>query len=230
MKVSNIHLLKKGIKIMRDNMLNNNVVNYINMMCQWIMKFVYLNILWILFTICGLIIFGIAPATISVFYIQRKWMKGYEDIPIFSTFYQQYKKNFKKSNYLGILLVFIGWLIYFDLQFFMGKDHLFFQIISILMYILSIWYILIILFVVPVYVHYELKFIQNIKYAFIVGMLSPIKNLIMIVCSCGAVFLLLNYPKLIIFFGVSLPTFIIMFFSDQIFTKIESIKKSKVIQ
>ncbi|MDE1548119.1 DUF624 domain-containing protein [Jeotgalibaca caeni] len=62
---------------------------------------VYLNLLWILFSLLGLGIFGVAPASIAV-------MKCYSDFSIngdyisVKQFFDFYKQNFKKANKLQI--------------------------------------------------------------------------------------------------------------------------------
>src|SRR4051794_15867366 len=86
---------KRGGRKMK---LNGNVYKY----CDWIMKFGYLNLLWMLFTLTGLIIFGFMPATISLFTITRAWIRGNTDIPIWSTFLKVYKSEFVKSNKVGL--------------------------------------------------------------------------------------------------------------------------------
>ncbi|BDG36084.1 DUF624 domain-containing protein [Saccharococcus caldoxylosilyticus] len=42
--------------------------------CEWITRLACINILWMLFTLAGLIVFGIAPATVALFTIVRKWL------------------------------------------------------------------------------------------------------------------------------------------------------------
>src|SRR5690625_6922967 len=80
--------------------------------CEGIMRLAYVNLLWILFTILGLGIFGIFPATIALFAVTRKWVMGDRDIPVFSTFWQTFRKEFLKSTLLGWVLFVIGYMIY----------------------------------------------------------------------------------------------------------------------
>jgi uncharacterized membrane protein YesL len=59
------------------------------------MKLAYLNLLWIVFSVGGLIVFGSIPASVSLFTIVRKWLINKEtDLPIFHTFFQNYKNEF----------------------------------------------------------------------------------------------------------------------------------------
>lgn len=75
---------------------------------EWIMRFAYVNILWIAFTLIGLVFLGFFPATASLFAVVRKWIQGNNEVPIFSFFWTNYKSSFLKSNILGISIVIIG--------------------------------------------------------------------------------------------------------------------------
>src|SRR5690625_6342583 len=52
-------------------------------LANWIMRLAYVNILWIAFSLVGIIILGFFPATIGMFTVIRKWIQGDGDIPIF---------------------------------------------------------------------------------------------------------------------------------------------------
>lgn len=208
----------------------NGFVEYTSRTCEWVMRMAYLNILWLLFSVLGLGIFGVIPATIAVFAIQRKWLQEEEDIPIFFTFWHQYKTNFVSSNKLGIILILIGWIIYFDLKFFVSKPELVFQLISFAIFTLSIWYMIVLLYIFPVFVHYELKLLDNIKIAFYLGILNPSRTIGVAACGGGIAFLVLYFPKLLPFFGVSLPCFVLMLFASQGFLKVEKAKMRKEVK
>src|SRR5690625_1946818 len=86
-------------------------------LANWIMRLAYVNILWIAFSLVGIIILGFFPATIGMFTVIRKWIQGDGDIPIFTTFWATYKKEFLKSNLLGLFLSLIGYILYIDFIF-----------------------------------------------------------------------------------------------------------------
>ncbi|MFA9556724.1 DUF624 domain-containing protein [Evansella sp. AB-rgal1] len=52
---------------------NKGLIGNLYRVSEWLIRLAYINILWMLFTIVGLIILGIAPATATVFTIIRKW-------------------------------------------------------------------------------------------------------------------------------------------------------------
>src|SRR5699024_5607289 len=73
---------------------------------EWIMVLAWLNFLWVIFTLLGLVIFGWAPATVSLLSVLRKIHRE-EDLrlPKFKEFYHPYKENFMKANGVGIVLI-----------------------------------------------------------------------------------------------------------------------------
>ncbi len=66
---------------------------------EWIMRFAYVNILWGLFTLAGLVLFGFMPATVAMFTVIRKWLMGETDIPVFKTFFASFKKRFSLRQF-----------------------------------------------------------------------------------------------------------------------------------
>ncbi|MCL6574133.1 MAG: DUF624 domain-containing protein, partial [Bacillus sp. (in: Bacteria)] len=48
--------------------MNNRTLNNLHLISTWISNLVYINILWLTFTLLGGIISGIFPATIAMFF------------------------------------------------------------------------------------------------------------------------------------------------------------------
>lgn len=74
-------------------MFTNPLINKIYSLSNWIVKICYVNLLWGIFMLVGLIVFGFFPATVALFTVCRKWVLGDRDVPIFSTFWSAYKKG-----------------------------------------------------------------------------------------------------------------------------------------
>ena len=85
-------------------------------------KLIYLNILWILFFVLGLGIFGFMPATASVTSILRKWMNKEEIPSLIKEFWKQYKESFLTSNIIGIVFFVIGYILYLDVSILIGTE------------------------------------------------------------------------------------------------------------
>lgn len=193
---------------------------------DWVAKFAYINILWLAFSLLGLVVLGFFPATISMFTVIRKWLMGETDIPIFSTFWNTYKAEFFRGNGLGLIIVAVGGLIIFDFVFIRHSDESVVAVIQIPLYMLILAVVLTMFYVIPVYVHYELRLFQMIKNSFLLMLVNPIENVVMISGIVAVFFLFKFIPGLGFFFGGSLAAAIMMATCYFAFNKIEKKKQA----
>jgi uncharacterized membrane protein YesL len=84
---------------------------------QWLTRIVCVNLLWLFFSVVGLLLLGFFPATASMFAVLRKWLMGDTDIQVFKSFWGFYKKDFIKTNMIGYFVVIIGLILYMDYRF-----------------------------------------------------------------------------------------------------------------
>ncbi|MDF2788157.1 MAG: hypothetical protein K0S80_1255 [Neobacillus sp.] len=196
---------------------------------EWAMKLAYLNFLWILFSILGLGVFGIMPATVATFTIARKWLKLEEDIPIGKTFVSTFKKEFVKSNSIGFILAIIGMILYVNYQYLQVIENPIIHIVVVsLILMMSFFYGILILYIVPVYVHFDLKLSQYFKYALMIGIMNMHLTIIMVVSIYLLYLFLIFIPGLIPVFVVSMLALVIMGISYYAFLLLEK-KSSSLI-
>jgi uncharacterized membrane protein YesL len=188
---------------------------------EWIMRLAYVNLLWIFFTLAGLILFGFVPATVGMFTVVRKWIMGEEDIPVFKTFWQAYRSEFINANLLGLYLVMIGFIIYFDLRFFQAQNGILFLVLFYVSIGIFFIYLTSLLFFFPVFVHYDLKGVKYIKQSFLIAISHPFQSILMVVGVLAGYYIMMLFPGLIPFFGVSVLAYVLMSMAYRIFTKIE---------
>lgn len=50
--------------------------NVVYTICDWIARLAYINLLWILFTLSGFVVFGFFPATIAMLATLRQFIRG----------------------------------------------------------------------------------------------------------------------------------------------------------
>lgn len=189
--------------------------------CEWIVRMAYLNILWIGFTMLGFVVLGIFPATVAMFTIARKFYQGEADLPIFQQFWKTYKKEFVKTNLFGYTLVIIGAILAFDIYFFYQLEGLVSQILFYVFIALTFNFVVMLFYIFPVYVHYDLKFFQNIKYALIIGMSNPFHTLSMILCFVFMYFVIEVAPAALLFLSVAPLSMMMMLIAYRIFMRIE---------
>ncbi|ESU73067.1 hypothetical protein T260_04715 [Geobacillus thermopakistaniensis] len=203
---------------MRSGLLDSKLYR----VCEWITRLAYINIIWVGFTIIGLGILGVAPSTVALFTIVRKWLLFRDEgVPVFKTFARTYKQEFWRANGIGFLFMAIAYILYIDVLYIDHVPAPWQLPFSVVLFVIMIFYGVTLLYVFPIYVHYELRFWQYVKYAFVIGIANPFMTLAMIV-SIGILLVVLLYvPGLIPFFSVSLFAMIVMGSALRVFRKVE---------
>jgi uncharacterized membrane protein YesL len=188
--------------------------------CQWFVRFAYVNLLWMFLTVVGVVLFGLAPATVALFTVMRHWIKGEEAVPVFRTFWDTYKKEFVKANGIGFILLGVGYLLYIYLIYLqsltgLGYQFLYFaSLSSLLLYIITLFYAF------PVFVHYELKVKDVLMQALVIGISYPLHTLVMVVGSMIA-YIIVEFLAFQFFFMASTICFVIMLCAYRVFTRME---------
>ncbi len=178
----------------------------------WVTRFAWLNILWLLFTLLGLVFFGLMPATIAMFTVVRKWVLKETDFQVFDVFFQQFKVYFVRANLFGIIVYVIGYFLSVFLQYtgFMHNSSLY-PILLGLFIIASFFYVMLILYIAPVFVHFELTFWQYIRYAVTIGAVNLHYSICALTILAGIYFLSFKYPGIGLFFSFSVSAYVVMF-------------------
>jgi uncharacterized membrane protein YesL len=193
--------------------------------CEWIMKLAYVNALWLFFSIVGLLLFGILPASIAVFTIMRKWLMKETDIPIWRTFLSVYRKEFKKSNILGLSYLLGGAFLAFDFFYLRTVGGALQTALFVPLIMITIFYIITFLYIFPVYVHYELKSIDYVKNAFFLAIMHFHITILMATALAAIIFINLYMPALFPFFSFVMIAFVLMYGGMISFTQIDKRQK-----
>lgn len=188
--------------------------------CQWITRLAYINLLWLFFMSVGLFVFGAAPSTVAMFTIMRKWIKGETDLPVFSFFWETCKKEFWKANRLGFILLGISIILYLDWRLISSVQGSLYPILIGCLFGVVFLFLIVMLFIFPVYVQYEYKTLQYIKTAFLLGISYPLYTMVMISAAICVFAISLFFNGIgLLFFGSSI-SYVLMYISNLLFTKI----------
>jgi uncharacterized membrane protein YesL len=187
---------------------------------EWVTRLAYVNFLWVIFTLTGLVLFGFFPATVAMFAVVRKWVRKETDVPVFTLFWKTYKADFLKSNLLGLLISFVGFVLYFNFTVIEAAVVPAFKWLYIPYVMITVLYILTLLYIFPVFVHFNMKIKEVVKNAFILMAVSPLVTGSMVVLTGGLCFLFLQFPGVIPFFSGSLIAILLMFLSNNLLQKI----------
>lgn len=197
-------------------------VNYwegFNQLTTKMVQLIYINFLWLFFTLVGLGVFGLFPATTAMFTVIRK-IHLREDIKISRVFWQSYKSEFLKANRFAAVIVLFLLILYVDFYFVIqvgGPLEWLFPVFVFLLIAAAV----VIAFFFPVYVHFNLKFLQYFKQAFFIGMKSPLELFAMgviLVCMYGVYNV---FPGAIPLFAGSIFAYVMTALSIRAFNRIE---------
>lgn len=199
----------------------NHVMYQYYKMSVWVTRFAYLNLLWAFFSIAGLVVLGFMPATIGLFTVVRKWVQGEADIPIWSTFWRAFRLEFFKGNLLGSILFLIGYLLVFELHILQNQTYLAYILASFGVFGLMLIFVIILLYILPVYVHFNLRLLQYVKWSFIIGIAHPILTIVLLMVIFLVNYLMLEIlPSLVFIFGGSITAYILTWGVSKAFAKV----------
>ncbi|MCY9196552.1 YesL family protein [Bacillus atrophaeus] len=202
--------------------MKTNVADALYAGCEAVVKIAWLNGLWLLFTLAGGIVFGWAPSTAAMFAVIRKWLMGQKDVPVFAAFLGAYKKEFLKVNVIGLTFMVLLFVLAANYHYFSASaDWLSFMITSCTL-IAGLIYMVALMYVFPLYVHYELPLLKYLFQAVLFGVMRPLTTACMLLGSGFVLYLLYTLPGLIPFYGPSLFGLVLMFFAYRGFVKTEA--------
>jgi uncharacterized membrane protein YesL len=213
------------LKFVWDGSLQEGVIimvafmSGIHRISEWVTRLMYVNILWILFTFLGVVVLGFFPSTTAMFAVIRKWVMK-QDIPVFKTFWTVYKSEFVKSNGVGLIILALGCFLYSNIKIVEAITLPILKLLYIPNVMVVLIFILTLLYIFPVLVHFNVGVKGVIKNAIILMTINPITTFIMAVLTGFFFFILMKFPGFIPFFSGSIPAFLLMFFSNYVFTKV----------
>lgn len=204
----------------------NRATSAVYTMMEWITKFAYVNLLWVLFTLAGGIILGFYPSTVAMFAMVRDWLRGKTDLPVLKSFWNYYKRDFWKSNRLGIFITFLFVLIALDIYYIQANtnEQLAWTYIPLFAFMLLV--VLFLFFVFPSFVHFDLKVLPLVKNAFLIMIISPIHSFLMIISFVSIFFIMRTLPALFFIFGGTTYAFITTWLSMHAFERIQKKKQT----
>lgn len=186
---------------------------------EWIARLAYLNVLWIGFTVLGLVVAGFIPATIAMFSVARKWVRDEPNIPILHTFAASFKQEFRQSMKIGVFFFTILVILYLDYQALQIHSNFLYGLLSIAFLSMLFLLLCITLYIFPIYVHYEAGVLRKIKFSLIYAIASPLSTIYMLI-GCGLLMIVLSsVDGLVFFFGGSSIALLLMYIANHTFVK-----------
>lgn len=200
-------------------MKSQQIVNSLDRIFTWITRLVVINLLWILYTLIGLIVGGVFPATVSVLKIFRKWIMGEGEFSIWRTFKQEYRSDFSKSNLVGWILTIAGIILYLNYAVIksMGDLNIVFYVAF---YLVILFYMNLVIWSFPQLAHYNGKIKDVFKNSIILGFGRFHYTIAILVYIFIVLYISLSFPGILPFFTISIGTYGWIWISMKVFQKI----------
>lgn len=175
-----------------------------------LMLLLYLNILWVLFSLLGLVFFGVVPATLAMFSVVREWVIKENEMKVLPKFWETYKNNFIKGNIFAIIIFVVGQLLLVFLQILQTNTSFFYLLASGIVLGMMVAYLLFLIYLFPIYVHFNLRFQAYLQWPLVMAISHPILSLaLFLAVGILNVLLFLVSPLLVMLLSPSLTACII---------------------
>ncbi|UOQ86395.1 YesL family protein [Gracilibacillus salinarum] len=202
-------------------MLGNGFISKFYFFGETVLLLLYVNFLWVCFTLAGAVIFGFGPSTVAMFTIFRRWSQGEEDIPAFKVFWQTYKKEFIRANKLGIFILLFAYMLYINFHFLQIDNAAMQQVMEKVLLFVSAVLGLMVIYIFPMYVHYDNKLYNYVKNAILLTVYSPVRTIYLVSACLTLYYLYFKLPVFLFFFGASLSSLVIMWIAHRTFLRLE---------
>ncbi|MBP1969284.1 putative membrane protein YesL [Virgibacillus natechei] len=200
----------------------NGVVTSLDKIMHWVTKLAFLNFLWIVFSIFGLFVAGVFPATVATLNISRKWIGGQQDIKIWKSFKSIYRQEFISANLLGWLFALIGLVLYFNYRLLAASQGEVIFIVPFAFYIVIFMYILTVIWTFPLLAYYQASIMRHLKNALVIGLTKIHISIAKVIVIFSVLYLSLELPVLIPFYTFSICSLVWIWLSMHVFSKLDN--------
>jgi uncharacterized membrane protein YesL len=192
-------------------------VERLNHVLTIILNLVYVNFLWVIFTILGLGIFGIGPSTYALVSICRQWVRG-NSLPVFKNYWKYYKESFRESVIISWIYLICGFVLIIDL---MNVTNWY---VRVALFVISFIYLLSLVYIFPIMAHYNWKGIRiKVKMSLLFGF-SCLQYSLVLFLVIGVIYWAATnfFPGVLTFLGISFLFYLITWTANQVFTRMEA--------
>jgi uncharacterized membrane protein YesL len=195
------------------------VMGKLNVLCEWLVRLVLIQFYWVLFSLLGLVVFGLVPSTMAMFSVTRKLVIKNEDVPLFRTYKESFFSQFWKGNGAGAILLIVSAILYVDYRFFIEHETM--SAVAILILTISFFAGMIVCFLFPVYAHYDVGAWEGIKKSVFVCLSHFHYGLLAMVGVGLLVVLYVMFSGLLILIGGSTIAMFLTILGQKVFKNIE---------
>ena len=161
-------------------------------------------ILNLLFIVCSIPIITIGASWTAMYYVTLKMVKN-EECYIVKSFFRSFKQNFKQATLIWLIMLFIGFILYFDVKVMGGEYGQVIaassgvaKVMSVLLMAATVFYLLVISYVFPVLSRFDNTIKNTMKNALFMSIKHfPLTIVILVVILVPLAIVYMN-PRLFI--------------------------------
>lgn len=175
-----------------------------------------LNLLWIAFTVLGLGVLGVGPATAAAQIAVRKRAGG--DAAPLRSFAAGYFRNFGRANALSLPVMAVVGALVLNWNYFSGGHGPFSQLMAVGLLVVSVFLAGAVCYVFPMYARYELPLPQYLLMSSRFAVRHLAGTVILLFVSAAVVYASSCFPGLIPFFSIGAWLYLTGWLCDRFFT------------
>lgn len=176
-----------------------------------------LNLLWVVFTLLGLGVFGAGPATAAAQILVRRRAHG-GAAPLLRAFAKEYFKNFFRANALALPVMIAAFALALNWNYYAGAGDLMSQLIAAGTFVGAIFLAGAACYLFPMYARYELPLQQYLMMCSRFAIRHLAGTVILLFISAAALYASRALPGLIPFFSIGAWLFLTGWLCDRFFT------------
>jgi len=196
---------------------------------DWLVTLAYLNLLWLGFSLLGLIFFGVGPATFAVHSLIKRKLRQGDLSHVFDKFKTEFKKHIKDGNIYFWIMAAVTVFIYVDMRVVQALPQnpviQFFVIPALI--VLSALVLIVSTFTLGIYFEFGDSLIKSIKDGFWLSLISPVAGLVIVHAFLIGILIFAYVPALMLFFSLSFFAFVTQWIMSRTFKRIKRKKYSK---
>jgi Predicted integral membrane protein len=224
----------------------NGLMGGLYRICEWIMRFSVINVLWVICSIpfllaalpvltventgqltMVLIISGVIapfvlfPATAAMFTVARKWVLGDVDVPLFKTYFRGYKENYRQSMFGGIIYSLLFLLFVVNMRFYAELTNSL-QFLSVMFLVLIAVLCVSLFHFFSILSHLHMSVFQIIKSSLLITIGRPLTSIMIAITSAVILYIsFFHFQWLLMFFSGSLIAYSSFFYFHRMFVKLQ---------
>ncbi|ADH97990.1 YesL family protein [Salisediminibacterium selenitireducens] len=189
--------------------MNNWIMNRLEAMGNWVFALAYVNVLWLLFTLAGAVVFTITPATVAMMTCIRRWKEDPSYTIRFDEYRKLFKSEFREASRLNLFLLPVLIMLILNTGLLL-HSQMEIPLILMVMYIISVVFSAVMfMHIFTVYALLNKRSLQAVTASVVFGFSHPFHSMMSFLLIVLVFLLIFSTSGLAMFFGISLISYVL---------------------